>query len=432
MKKTPVGPVLALPLQARRSWSVWALGGLIVLAAVMGVYYWLPGPDVPLPNMTYADPELVQAIDAAAAGVRRSPRSADAWGELGLVLMANSYWNEAAAAFQVAGRRAPADWHWPYYQAVCEQWKRPDLAIVSLRDACRRDAAAEAPRLLLAELLTEAGQFVEARTQFEDVLKSSPDSARALLGLARVLLAQDQLDPSLVAVERAGGHPSSRKSALELKAQIMTRKGNHLAAQEALAGARLLPPDLPWPGEKLSSDLESRRAGKHAALNRVAKLRRAGELEEAQAVVEESERQHRELYWLVEGRLRLQRGDAMGAEEALRQALALDPGSIDALLSLSQAQVQQQDLSGAEQTLSDLLAREPGYGPAWLELGICLRKEDPARAVDALRSAVRNMPRSAAAHAAFAEVLGDQGMAKEAQAHRALAEQLERANQASP
>jgi tetratricopeptide (TPR) repeat protein len=401
------------------------IAGLAALAAIVGIALWLRGPNLPRPNLAGADPELVDVIRAAEAGVSRQPRSALAWGELGLVLMAHFYRQEAVVCFQSSARLDPSNWRWPYYQAACEQWYAPDAAIVTLHEAVSRDPAAPAPRLMLVDLLIARGSMNEARSQLEAVLESHPQNARAHLLLARVLLDQGQLDAALVSAGKAADHRSTRKSAAELQAQILLRQGKTAAAQDLLAVARQLPPDLPWPGDPLAEELDSRLVGKQAALQRVAGLQRAGAPDQALAVVQQAEEKHVDLYWLLEGRLRIEHGDPAGGETALRNALAFDPDSIEVLSALAIAQIEQQKWSEAETTLRDLLAREPGYGLAWLDLGRCLSHSDPKQAVAALRTAVQYMPRSAKAHSELSAALAAQGQHEEAERHANLARRLQ-------
>jgi hypothetical protein len=60
-----------------------------------------------------------------------------------------------------------------------------------------------------------------------------------------------------------------------------------------------------------------------------------------------------------------------------------------------------------------------------MEHGRCLREYDPPRSVEALRAAVRYMPRSAEAHADLSSSLTGAGHVEEAEKHRKLAEQLQ-------
>jgi tetratricopeptide (TPR) repeat protein len=403
--------------------AVWIIG-LIAVLAIAAALMWRRSPAIPRPDLAGADEELVEAIDTAEQQIRRQPRSAAAWGDLGLVLRSHGYRNEAATCFERAGELDPQEWRWPYFQGDCEQWNLPEKAIESLRTAVGRDQTAEAPRVLLGELLLLVGNAANAQAELEAVLDVNPRQARAQVGLARALLDQEQFAESLAAVQKAADHRSTRRAAAELRAQILQRLNQPAAAREAQAAAQKLPPDLPWTDDPLLAGIATQRVGKQAALNRVAKLQAAGEIDQAKQEVQAAEQKHLDLYWLVEGRLRLRQGDASGAETALQEALALDPSSVEILLSLAQAQSKQQRWQDAEQTLRDLLTREPEYGPGWLELGRCLTRSNPPQALEALRSAVRYMPRSAEAHQELAAALAATDLQDEAEQHRAIAAKL--------
>jgi len=428
--KRAVQPTPARP--SRLTWRVRVMiYGLVIAAAVL-LRFWLLGPTIPLPDLANADPALVEAVETAAAFVRQSPRSPQAWGELGLLLMAHRYSAEAEECFQRAAELDDSSWQWLYFKAVSQQRDRPQQAAATLGDAIVRDHSAELPKLLRGEILLGLGRPDDAQQQFRSVLRSSPENARAHLGLARVLYANDDLAAALESLEHAATHLSTRKAALELKAQIFQRQQNQTAAEEALARARELPPDAPWPDDPLAGRLDAARVGKASYLKRVTALRAAGRIAEANAVSQEAERKHPELYLIVEGSMRLERRDAAGAEEVLRQALQLDPSSVEARFALGQSLARQDKHVEAEKIFRELLEREPSYGPAWLELGRCLARQHSADALAAFRSAVQYMPLAPEAHEALADALSVAGEPAEARQHAEYARKLRENDRAAP
>jgi tetratricopeptide (TPR) repeat protein len=398
----------------------------MLIVAVL-LRFWLMGPAIPRPDLSAADPEVIQAIDAAETAIRRAPSSAEAWGELGLLLLAQSYATEAEACFQKAGQLDSANWRWPYFKAVSLESRQPEKASDILSEAIARDASIEWPQLMRAELLAALGRLPEAEQQFRVVLAIHPELARAELGLARVLLAQERLTLALAAMKSAKSHASTRKAAWELVAQINLRKGDLLAAQEATATARDLPRDAPWPGEPRIRELAARRVGKHSLTQRIGELSKTGALRDAAAITEELERRHPEVYLFVEGRNRLEGGDPAGAERALRAALDVEPNAIETKFYLGKSLADQQQFQAAEQTYRDLLADEPSYGPAWLELGRCLRRQSPESALPASRQAVQYLPRSIEAHAELASLLNQLERPDEARLHADIATKLQAA-----
>ena len=120
---------------------------------------------------------------------------------------------------------------------------------------------------------------------------------------------------------------------------------------------------------------------------------------EADALTRRIEREHPEIYLFVEGRLQLQKGDAVAAEKAFRRGVEFDPGAVEIRFQLGRALALQGRHADAAAVFREVLAIERGYGPAWLELGRSLVTFDPVGAVAALESAVAYMPASAEARA---------------------------------
>lgn len=107
--------------------------------------------------------------------------------------------------------------------------------------------------------------------------------------------------------------------------------------------------------------------------------------------------------FLEKGWSRLALGDAEGAEEALRQALALAPGSVDAEVLLAWALGVRDRGTEARGLLADVLARVPGHPLALATLGlVALREGDLAGAEALLRDALAaGADRKAALYAWF-------------------------------
>ncbi len=101
-----------------------------------------------------------------------------------------------------------------------------------MKPPCCRNRAEYRPNYYLAEALAQTGNAEQARAHFETALKADPKSAAAELGLARTLVAQNQLttaDPHFHAA--ASLDPNYREALLELAAA--EEKAGH--APEAIA-----------------------------------------------------------------------------------------------------------------------------------------------------------------------------------------------------
>lgn len=388
--------------------TAWIVAGIVAAGIAAAGWAVAVRPAVPLPDLEAAlagaDPMVALAILDAAAAVRGDPQSATAWGELGFLLVAHGADSPAAACFREAARRDPRSWRWPYFAAVVVGRSSAEEGVETIDEAVARDPAAPWPRLARAEWLAALGRLDEARGDFRAILAADPGHARARLGLARASLAAG--DAEAVDLGDAAGHPSTRRAARELAAQVAARGGDAAAARRLAAEAAALPADAPWPDDPLAAELPGHTVAKRGRMALVRRLEAAGRSAEAAALTEKLEKQYPEVWWFVEGRLRAARGDRAGAEEAFRRALDIDPRAVE--VHWERARVLADAGKGAEaaDALRSLLAIEPLHGPAWLALGRALLAEDREAARTAFRKAVAAMPNSPEARRALADAEG--------------------------
>src|SRR5690349_21588977 len=106
MAKTARNSPRKTPRQRRRYQRlmlVLALLGGALPAAALGIANWrrtrtaeadliaAAAPEPPSVDPTGVDPAVLAAIDSARGAVRQSPRSANAWGRLGMILAAHNF-----------------------------------------------------------------------------------------------------------------------------------------------------------------------------------------------------------------------------------------------------------------------------------------------------------------------------------------------------
>ena len=90
------------------------LGAAVMVLAVAGAavgWWWYnaaPPPAPPMPR-NIEETEVREAIEAARAGVLQEPRSAGAWGRLGMMLLAHLFSEDADRCFAEAARLDPSD-----------------------------------------------------------------------------------------------------------------------------------------------------------------------------------------------------------------------------------------------------------------------------------------------------------------------------------
>src|ERR1041385_5300371 len=122
----------------RRRWRWWVGIGLL-LAIVFGVrQVWrTTAPPPPPVDTTGFDPLITAAITEARAAVLGAPRSAEARGRMGMVLLAHEVRAEARACFAQAAKFDPDEPRWPYFLGVAQVVDNPQAAVTNLERAVR-------------------------------------------------------------------------------------------------------------------------------------------------------------------------------------------------------------------------------------------------------------------------------------------------------
>jgi tetratricopeptide (TPR) repeat protein len=395
--------------------------GAVVLAAVALGWYgwrWYAAAAPPAVALADTDPAVAAAIEAARREVWWKPHSAAAWGRLGQFLRAHGYLPESNVCFARAEQLDPADPRWPYLQGTGLQTDDPEAAIGHLERAVALCGdTPDAPRLLLAEVCLQQGRRDEAERHFRQALAADPGSARAHLGLGRLACDRGSPRDALPHLERAAASPLAPKASRVLLAQAYQQLGDAAAAGRERALAQDLPADPPWP-DPFQEEVLALMSGKQARLSRLQTLHRQGRAAEARELARQLEKEYPDVYWLVEGRGQMGRGDLAAAEQALRKAVELAPGSVEARLDLGAVLFERRNYPAAADCFRKVTELEPGHGPAYLRLGRCLAAQgDRAGALRAFEAAVRYMPQQAEAHRELGAFLIQEGRPNEAAAH---------------
>src|SRR5438132_8238238 len=202
--------------------------GIILSAGGVGYLWFRSAPPAP-PEvvLTDMDPGVVKVVQDSRAAVRQSPRSAAAWGRLGMALVVHDFHAEANHCFAQAERLDPRDPRWPYYQGITLFLGDPKAAIPKLRRAVALCGdQPDVPRLRLAETLFAQGYVNEATEQFRRALQHAPDNARAHLGLARLAYERNDPEESRKHLSQSIVSPFTRRAAHALRAEVYQRQGN--------------------------------------------------------------------------------------------------------------------------------------------------------------------------------------------------------------
>ena len=175
-----------------------------------------PAAAAPLAPLALPDlsglPEAVQAQvrqrhdalrRAESTGATAAARS-DAYGELGLILMATRFYDAAETAFGHAQALAPQAMRWPYFLAQLHRTTGDQpRAVEFFERAVELDPAYIAALIRLGELYLDDGRADEAAPLFERALAIDPASAPALSGVGRAALARGDTARAIEYLERA-------------------------------------------------------------------------------------------------------------------------------------------------------------------------------------------------------------------------------------
>ncbi len=403
----------------RRTWLVLLLAALLGSAALA---FWLLRRDTPRPpevDLAGTDPAVAAAIESVRTRVQRAPRDARAWGLLGMVLYAHEYAEESALCFRQAQRLDAREPRWPYFLGIALAPTDPEAALPALRRAVDLWGEGEtAPRLRLANLLLSLGQVDEAEGQFQVVLRQAPSSTVAQLGLARVAVERNEPAVALKRLEGCLVDPLTQRPARSLRTELFYRRGDRAAAERERRLVERAPPPGDPPDPFLDEVLELA-VGQLASISRADRLLRQGRTKECLAVLEETVREYPDSVtaWVSLGRACLEARQPRRAEEALRNALAREPGRVEGSNSLGLALVA---LGRVEEAAGHFLRAtelRPDYVEAHFNLGRCLKEMGkPGEAIRQFREVLRYKPHHLAAHLLLADLLqqeGKQNLARE-------------------
>src|SRR5262249_18267373 len=148
-------------------------------------------------------PAVARLVKKSLHEVKRSPRSADAWGKLGMVLLANRFGRDSLTCITEAERLNPADPRWAYFAALLLLTEDTEAGLKHLRRAVALSDNLPELRMKLAEVLFGLEKLEEAEEIFRQVLHRHTDNPRACLGMGRVALVRKDLPASLNYLKRA-------------------------------------------------------------------------------------------------------------------------------------------------------------------------------------------------------------------------------------
>ena len=429
--------------ESRPAASRTRLAALVLLLAVGagGVWWWSrPAPLIPPLPPDIQDAEVSRAVERARQEVSADPRSATAWGNLGMTLLAHLFDREADRSFAEAARLDPNEPQWPYARALIALKRDPEQAVPLLRQAvaaAERTSQSGPFRVQLAEALLERHEVEEAERLFRDE-GAGPSNPRAALGLGQALLVQGKRAAAVEAFEAARNDPSSRKQATSQLAAL-ARQGGVPGDYEKEAVA--MPDDQVWPDPLLDRIvlLQVGRRGRERKVGQLEKQRRFAEAVREyleQIAIEPTAKAH---IGAGINLARLKEYDQALAH--LREGVRLEGDNAQghytlALVLFSMAEREWQHAPGSERAKAWFgeAARhgrraaelKPDHARAYLSWGLALKYlGKPTEAVVALRKGVGCRPEDFELQLALGGALVDAGRAEEAKTYLENARSLD-------
>ena len=358
-----------------------ALGVLLAACGPTG-----GAPEVPRPEMTGAEPEVIEAVDAAREAVRQDPTSAETWGRLGNRLSVHDFRAEALRCYERAEQLRPDEFSWPYLLGLTLQKADPERAAEVLSRALALDEGYAPAHVHYAETLVHLGRFDEARRHFERARRLDPDNPYAEAGLGQLDLSAGRIEAAREHLERATRLDPRHKEAHQSLAQVYLALGDPERAREHAELTHDLPDRTRMPDPRLRAQRPEPVGSKaHSELGEA--LQRAGKLEEA--------------------------------IPHFREALRIKPESAVAHYNLGTILLRQGKTGEALEHLSQAVRLRPHMAMAHVNLGTALMglgREDEAAAH--FREALRTKPDDADAHYNLGSLLASVGgRLDEAEAH---------------
>ena len=383
------------PARRRGRWLIGAAGLVLIAGAVWWFGFHHAGPVPPLPELSAVDPRVGATIKQHWAEAARNPRSASAWGWLGALLQVYDFRPEACECLARAEELDPGNPHWPYYHGLALMIARPVDAIPRFRRAaqlCGTDPST--PRMRLARLLGEQGQWEEAHTELDPLLQAKPEFAPARLLSARAAQAKGNLARAVELARSCSADPRTARSAWALLAILYREQGDAVAASAAVQRSAATPPDEGM-GDPFLAEVALLRPDPRALSEEAHPLLAGGHLAEAAALIDRLVREHADFpdTWLLLGRLQLLRKDVTNAEKSLRHHLELEPQSAQGLFQLGSALLSQDRFREAAEVFGKATQLKADFGPAHYNRGFALARAGQLReAASAFQESLRHNP----------------------------------------
>lgn len=293
-------------------------------------------------------------------------------------------------------------------------------AVIEFKNALQKDASLDEARFLLGRALFESGDSSGALVEFNKLQATGFDPDRLLPRLAEAMLIHGDLD-KLIA-EFAGKKLASAKAQAELSATLASAYGIRGKLDLAQANAE----------QSLQADPEGLNGRLVMAQIKTLREDLPGAMEEVERADRAHPRSARPKIFKAELMAQMRgRFDAAAITQVYRDALALEPKSIQAHAGLIQLALAQKDLTAAGAQLEQLRKAHPGGVPTqYFTALLALERGELPAAVEAIQQMLKVAPDNVAGLQLAGRIAFEAGNYAQAAAH--LGKALPRTTQTTP
>jgi tetratricopeptide (TPR) repeat protein len=306
---------------------------------------------------------------------------ASAYGEMGKLLMAATYFDAAESCYLNAQALAPTDSRWPYYLGHLYKVKGPiEKSAASFERALQLQPNDVATLVWLGDAYVTQGRAEAADPLFARVLSRQPDSAAALFGAGRAALARRDYPRAVKDLEEALAQEPQATAIHYPLAMAYRGLGNVEKAQAHLAQR---------------GDIETRPADPL--------------MWEVDGLLQSAEAYN------VRGGRELDAGHWAAAAEYFRKGLELAPADPSLRHRLGTALFQMGDAAGAAEQFEQVIKTSPEFARAHFSLGVLMEASGRHQeAIDRLSAALKYDPGYFQARVQLAGILARNGRPEEA------------------
>ena len=407
---------------SRGSIRLFGVGiALLLIVAVTIVWFGLIAmdsiPTIPKPDLTTANSHVAIATAQMQKTVEQNPRSGDAWGKYGEVLMAHEWNSEALICFERAAKLNSRELRWPYLAAILLDRQEPTQALAKY-DIAKAISLQYAPLWMRrGNTLLRLNRTEEAELSYKTASEIDKNQPQPLVGLARIAAGRDDWKAATSLLENAKTiAPRNREVIVELtRARLMLGTNQMLGQEEQtaiLSGGKY----EAMPDSILESINEREVAARFAAMQ-ADSMASEGDLQKAAEAYAALIKQRPEL---VRPRLNLASvfmasGQSQLTLSTLQEVVRLFPNDPMGHYALSYALESSQQFAAARRERETAVRLKPDYAEAHFALGLSAEREgEMDQAIQSYRLAIQSNARLAQAHLALGQAYQKQGQLEDA------------------